>query len=109
MGVVKAIPTTPTNTFVPKVQSTTQGATMLNTTQLDQLAHLKSFIRAKAISKSPRANAPRIVPKVQSTTHTINPDSNIAKYPPKHLTAYNIDWNSIIACGMVVGGKEEKV
>ena len=83
---------------------------MLNTTQLDQLAHLKSFIRAKAIANAPRRTTNKItLQNITNTAHTINPDSNIAKYPPKHLTSYNIDWNSIIACGMLVSGKGRKV
>lgn len=81
---------------------------MLNTVQLDQLAHLKSFIRAKAMTRG----VVRIPSKVRVTkvtvSHTINPDSNIAKYPPSHLTSYNINYNAIIACGMVASGKPKR-
>jgi len=86
---------------------TQQGATMLNPEQREQLAHLKSFIRAKAIASTPIRRTTK-TPRVARTEHVINHDSILAQYPPKSLTSYNIDYNAIIACGLISGGKPKR-
>jgi hypothetical protein len=79
---------------------------MLKPEQREQLAHLKSFIRAKAIADAPKTRVTKCNP--QRSPHVINHDSILAQHPPKSLTSYNIDYNAIIACGMVAGGKPKK-
>jgi hypothetical protein len=80
---------------------------MLKPEQREQLAQLKSFIRAKAIADAPKTRATK-TPRVTRTEHVVNHDSILAQYPPKSLTSYNIDYNAIIACGMVAGGKPKR-
>ena len=67
---------------------------MLSEANLDKLRRFKSFRRAERASLGRRVK-PSIALQL-ATTSQLNPNSNIAKHPPKHLTSTTMDWHKFL-------------
>jgi len=66
---------------------------MIKPEQLEQLAQLKSFLSAKSVCGIKWTNPTRLAKLANHPLTQQNPDSKLAKHPPKHLALRTLDWD----------------
>lgn len=68
---------------------------MFKEQDLQKLSILKSYLRAKNAQAVKWTN-PKNMVRLANYPSQLNPNSNIAKYPPKHLTSTTMDWHKFL-------------